>query len=371
MDPAQTLFLRAIHDAAWCPVGATCTHSYLSSLCDAHTLGTLVLHSTPGDRISPGCLWKVGTPSSLTDTDLIRTALHLCRSLRFANLDQDKQEPLCGQVLDGSARPSSESHNGTAHVCHDAAQEARLRSQRETAGLLQPRPDTDGLPQRASRDRPTDSWIPCGKDVVPEVWDFAFTSCLRPAARNLGPTTSPTQNLGEYETLKRTFYGIRFVQVVFEGRAGGCGDSARKLGYWEFSSSCRLLGPRSKRDQSGTGSAHLFATSLWLRGCHSPSCPPGCLEGRSLLPPPSPSSLLPSAQDRCPQFLCFTTTKYRRISQEDRAESVTCSRTMGKIWSNDDTLHTRTCSKMTLLQRHFKISLNCKRSPKALVERRE
>ena len=51
----------------------------------------------------------------------------------------------------------------------------------------------------------------------------------RPAARNPGPTTTTTQNLTEYETLKSTFHdtanrchrnGIRFAPVVLDGHAG-------------------------------------------------------------------------------------------------------------------------------------------------------
>ena len=38
VDAAQTLFPCTIHEnGAWCPGGATCTQSYLSSLCAAHT----------------------------------------------------------------------------------------------------------------------------------------------------------------------------------------------------------------------------------------------------------------------------------------------------------------------------------------------
>ena len=41
--------------------------------------------------------------------------------------------------------------------------------------------------------------------MIPETSDFAVTSCLRPATRKPGPTMTPTQNLAEYENLKRTF----------------------------------------------------------------------------------------------------------------------------------------------------------------------
>ena len=41
--------------------------------------------------------------------------------------------------------------------------------------------------------------------MIPETWDFAVTSCLRSGTRNPGPTTTPTQNLPDYECLKQTF----------------------------------------------------------------------------------------------------------------------------------------------------------------------
>ena len=79
-----------------------------------------------------------------------------------------------------------------AHVFHEAAQEVGLRPQKETTGLLQPCPDSDALPQRASLDRLAHVWILHGKDMI-----FAVTSYLRPAARHPGATTSSTPNLTE------------------------------------------------------------------------------------------------------------------------------------------------------------------------------
>ena len=62
------------------------------------------------------------------------------------------------------------------------------------------------------------------------VEDFAFTSCLCPAARNrprhrhrTSENTRPSNGLSN---------GLRFVSALFEGRACGCGDSARKLITW-------------------------------------------------------------------------------------------------------------------------------------------
>ena len=77
---------------------------------------------------------------------------------------------------------------------------------KKKAGLLQPCPESDGLPHWASLDQPADIWIHHANDMIPEAWDFAVTSCLRPAARNPGPTTTSTQNFAEYENLRRTFH---------------------------------------------------------------------------------------------------------------------------------------------------------------------
>ena len=83
-----------------------------------------------------------------------------------------------------------------AHVVYKAAHEAGLHPQKEKVGLLQSRSASDGLPQRASVDRPADVWIP----------HQTVTSRLRPASRSPGPTTTAIQNLTDYETVKRTFH---------------------------------------------------------------------------------------------------------------------------------------------------------------------
>ena len=103
----------------------------------------------------------------------------------------------------------------------------------EKASLLQPAwTPTDSLSERAA-------WQ--GHD--PEAWNFAVTSCLRPATQDTGPTTLSTRNLTEFETLKRSFHdsanrchqnGLRFTPVVFDGHAGGWVDSARNLVTWIF-----------------------------------------------------------------------------------------------------------------------------------------
>ena len=55
------------------------------------------------------------------------------------------------------------------HVFVEAAQEAGFRPRKWKAGLLQRCADTDGLPRRASFDRPADVWTLDGQDTVPTV----------------------------------------------------------------------------------------------------------------------------------------------------------------------------------------------------------
>ena len=77
-----------------------------------------------------------------------------------------------------------------SHVLYEAAQEAGLRPQKETTGLLQPRPDSNELPQRVSHHQLTDVWILHGKDMIPEAWDFRryllpSPSCTKPRLHDI------------------------------------------------------------------------------------------------------------------------------------------------------------------------------------------
>ena len=93
----------------------------------------------------------------------------------------------------------------------EAAQEARFRS-------------SSPAQTPTSLDRPADVWIPHGADSVPEAWNFAVTSCLRPAPRN-----PVTPNLADCETHNKFHDApsrchdrdIRFTPAVFDGHAGG------------------------------------------------------------------------------------------------------------------------------------------------------
>ena len=60
------------------------------------------------------------------------------------------------------------------------------RPQKGKAGFLQPRPDSDGLPQRSSLDRTADVWIPHEEDSTPKA---GISQCwVRSFGRELGIT---------------------------------------------------------------------------------------------------------------------------------------------------------------------------------------
>ena len=134
-------------------------------------------------------------------------------------------------------------------------------------------PETDGLPQRASFDRPCRCVDPHTEKVR---GSLGFCRHLPSPSFQKPPVTGPSQSLTEYEILKRTFQdsanrchqiGIRFTPVVSDGRDGGWTDSARTLATCRTNINLLYL-PKAQRHQSRTGSAHLFVTSPWLSVWH-------------------------------------------------------------------------------------------------------
>ena len=209
---AGAQFRRTIHDdATWHPGSTTRTQSYLSNLRDARTLETLMQQAPQVDRISlefhqvPWAGAWLGRPDSpLFDwgTDFARTALQ--HRLRVPFLAQDSQCPSCGQVLacfcDHAATcPRAGDHNrrqrGGPRLLR--SRPGRLCPQKENAGLLQPRPDTDGLLQRGGFDRIADVWIPHGKDMIPEA---RLRGHLLPPPR--GPEPWPDDHVTEPDRMR-------------------------------------------------------------------------------------------------------------------------------------------------------------------------
>ena len=88
---AETQFRLGVGgDAAWRQDGAPRTQSYLSNLCDAHTLDSLIYSATQGDRvvlrIRQAALVLGGANSPLFDwdADLIRSALQHRLRIHFS-----------------------------------------------------------------------------------------------------------------------------------------------------------------------------------------------------------------------------------------------------------------------------------------------
>ena len=92
-------------------------------------------------------------------------------------------------------------HNAARGVFHEDAQEAGLRSEREKAGLLPPRPEEESLrAEKTSNNgrRPADVWIASWKGGRPAAIDFAVTSGLR-ADRISTAESDPASVWGSYE----------------------------------------------------------------------------------------------------------------------------------------------------------------------------
>ena len=130
-------------------------------LCDTHT-GLFDGTSHPGRsdvrRFAPGLgSWSLDpTHPCLTKTPT--TPERPC-NIAFASpsLTRTRSAP-CAAVCP-CAENRNRRHNAVDHIFYEAAQEAGLRPQKEKADLLQPRPDSDDFPQRASHDRPADARI--------------------------------------------------------------------------------------------------------------------------------------------------------------------------------------------------------------------
>ena len=187
-------------DAAWRPGRSTHTQSCLFNVCDVHKLDTLVqqgTHTSPSNFKSPELVGGPNFSLSLfdSDVDLVRVALQHLHRIPF--LDQDTQCSSCGQVLErfglAAVCPCAGSrywrHTAAAHVFYEAAPGSRPPT---SEGSSNPAQTSTPLPQWVSLDRPDDVWIPHVKDMAPDAWDLAVTTCLRPATRSPSPATKST-----------------------------------------------------------------------------------------------------------------------------------------------------------------------------------
>ena len=130
-------------------------------------------------------------------------------------------------------------HNWIRDAVFEEAQRAGMRPEKEKAGLLPRRPDSDGVPTAVDlqRRRPADVWRPLGQSNKPQALDFVCSSGLR--AEVISRLSSqPTAVFAEYEQVKRDFQGIhqecaaqslQFSPVVFESHSGAWSPAARKI----------------------------------------------------------------------------------------------------------------------------------------------
>ena len=175
----------------------------------------------------------------------------LKRRLRAPVYDEDGRCPCCGQVLDkwgdhalvcpcGGDRTVR--HNAVRNTCFEDAQAAGLRPERETAGLLQERPESDELPAptRPRARRPADVWLPRGKSGAQEALDFAVTSAMRSDLLREASGT-PELVFERYNRFKREYrdtalscqeVGVQFVPMVIEAHSGGWSPLARSQLAW-------------------------------------------------------------------------------------------------------------------------------------------
>ena len=134
----------------------------------------------PGDAGA----WLVGEPNSLTydwDAELTRTALQHRPLIPF--LDQNMQCALCGQILDRSCDHAAVCQRGGSRLPRICPRRRSPNSEGESR--TSSAPDTAGLPQRASLDRPADVSIPSPSGPEPR------RSTTRPTVATRMASASP------------------------------------------------------------------------------------------------------------------------------------------------------------------------------------
>ena len=181
-------------------------------------------------------------------TELFRIAV--ARRLRMPLLEEPACCPRCGMAMDkfmdhalvrmcGGDRTSR--HNAVRDALHTEASSASLRSEREKAGLLPPRPEgeesTQGDVGGTQARRPADVWLPRGPDGRPTAVDFAVTSGLKPDMV-VHSAQDGSVSIVEYEARKREYLdtekqcrdaGMTFAPFVLEAHGGGVGPTGRRV----------------------------------------------------------------------------------------------------------------------------------------------
>ncbi len=123
-------------------------------------------------------------------------------------------------------------------VCHEASL-AGLGPEKEKAGLLPGRPESDGLPNMLDpqRRRPADVWLPSGSSNGSQALDFACTSGMRADMLNRVILQAPAV-FAEYEQYKKSYKdterlcrdrGFAFCPMIAEAHSGAWSPAARKM----------------------------------------------------------------------------------------------------------------------------------------------
>ena len=177
------------------------------------------------------------------DSSLFRVSLK--RRIRAPIFEADAVCPCCGEAMDrwadhalvcACAGDRTVRHNAVRNqVCADA-QDASLRPEREKAGLLPERPQSDDLLRQRRGRRPADIWLPRGESGRSEALDFAITSSMRSDIFRQA-SLDPGLVFERYERYKRGYQdtaaqcearGFEFVPMVLEAHSGGWSGVARQ-----------------------------------------------------------------------------------------------------------------------------------------------
>ena len=194
--------------------------------------------------------WLHATPCresrTLLDAPLFRVAI--MRRLRMPLLSSPSHCSACGMGLDIWADHAlvcsckgdrTIRHNALRNCAFRFARSSGLNPQKEKPGLLPPRPDAEGIKERAHSGgrRPADIWIPRWCDGGAAALDFAVTSGMR--STNLHRSAiDHTAAVVDYEASKRSYLstasqceqqGLQFLPVVVEGHGGTWGPTAKEV----------------------------------------------------------------------------------------------------------------------------------------------
>ena len=253
---------RVLEAASWDRGAATISQKELSSMIDAASLQALCeRHRADAPfqahialcRMPGAGAWITAPPvDDGREIDAPLFQVDVKRRLRAPVYAADSFCPCCGDLLDkygdhaltcSCGGDRTVRHNSIRNVCFEEATLAGTGAEREKAGLLPERPESDEadeLPQRRSLRRPADVWLPRAQGDGPEALDFAVTSAMRTSLLREA-TATPELLFQRYEQYKKDYQntadlchaaGLRFVPMVVEAHSGGWSPLARATLDW-------------------------------------------------------------------------------------------------------------------------------------------